>query len=73
MNNTSIASTTILTIIFCGLISLFFSGCGEMYLGVRRVDVYQSSQRMYHRPTPWKCYFVNCPEVSDHVDENQGS
>ncbi len=76
MREKNMAMTVVWALGACG-IAAYLTGCGivsgEMYVGTRRIDVYQASQKMYRKPTPWKCYFVNCPEFTDHVDENQGS
>lgn len=46
------------------LVALFMTGCaGEIYLGHRRIDEYQSSQKM--NPQPLKCLFVSCGNTED--------
>lgn len=48
-----------------------FSGCSGVKVfgevGVGRIDEMSSSQKMYRKPPPWKCYFTDC---DTNLEEN---
>jgi len=49
--------------VLLGLVIVLVSGCStSLTLETRRIDEYQSSEKMHDRP--WKCWFVSCAEDS---------
>lgn len=46
--------------LFLIFVAVNFSACGEIYVGHRRIDSYERSERMIDKPLI--CNFTNCKE-----------